>query len=66
MVSADVRMVRPAPEIYRHLLKTYHLKAEDCLFIDDTAANVEGAKAVGMEAFHFTGDVEALRRVIFG
>lgn len=36
------------------LLSQYSLKPEQCLFIDDTLANVEGAKAVGIEALHCT------------
>ena len=27
--------------------------AEDCIFVDDSKANVEGARAVGMHAIHF-------------
>jgi len=65
VVSADIRMLKPGPGIFRHLLDTYGLTAGECLFIDDTAANAEGAKAVGMNAFHFTGDIRALRKAIF-
>ncbi len=61
VISAYERLLKPSPEIYRLLLRRFRLAAEDCLFVDDTPANVEGARAVGMQGFHFTGDVPALR-----
>ena len=61
VVSADVRMIKPDPGIYRYLLERYGLKAEECLFVDDVQANVNGAVAVGMQAFRFTGDYEKIK-----
>ena len=66
VVSAEERCVKPDPRIYRILLERYGLEAGECLFVDDVPANVEGARAVGMEAFLFTGDVPALRRALLG
>lgn len=53
IVSGDERVLKPEPEIYNLLLSRYGLTAEDCIFIDDSKANVEGARAVGMHAIHF-------------
>lgn len=53
VVSGDARLVKPDPAIYRLLLDRNGLAAADCLFIDDSAANVAGAEAVGMKAHHF-------------
>jgi FMN phosphatase YigB (HAD superfamily) len=53
--------VKPDARIYRHLLETYGLAAEDCVFIDDSAANVAGAEAVGLTGLHFQSP-ERLRR----
>ena len=61
VVSGDERLVKPDPAIYRALLERNGLAAKDCLFIDDSPANVEGAKAVGMDAVRFT-DADTLRR----
>ncbi|MGO4706067.1 HAD family hydrolase [Microvirga sp. 2MCAF38] len=52
IVSGDERLLKPQPEIYNLLLSRYGLVAEDCVFIDDSKANVEGARAVGMHAIH--------------
>jgi len=53
-VSGRLGMVKPDPEIYRHLLEICDLPAQSCLFIDDVAKNVEGARAVGLHAVQFT------------
>jgi len=53
IVSGEERLLKPQPEIYNLLLSRYGLRAEDCIFIDDSKANVEGARAVGMHAVHF-------------
>ncbi|MBD9528020.1 MULTISPECIES: HAD family phosphatase [Paracoccus] len=59
VVSGQVALLKPEPAIYRMLLDRNGLVAQDCLFIDDSLPNVEGARAVGMDAIHFT-DAEAL------
>ncbi|KGJ04375.1 2-haloacid dehalogenase [Paracoccus halophilus] len=61
VVSGEVAMLKPEPGIYRLLMDRNGLQPQDCIFIDDSPANVEGARAVGMEAIHFTG-AEALGR----
>jgi 2-haloacid dehalogenase len=53
VVSGDERLIKPDPAIYRVLIDRYDLRAEDCVFIDDSAKNVEGARAVGMHALRF-------------
>jgi 2-haloacid dehalogenase len=53
IVSAHERVLKPSPAIFRLLVDRYGLALEDCLFIDDTAENVAGARAVGMHAHHF-------------
>nr|WP_246505408.1 HAD family phosphatase [Microvirga antarctica] len=53
IVSGDECLLKPEPAIYNLLLDRYGLEAQDCIFIDDSGANVEGARAVGMQAIHF-------------
>lgn len=65
VVSGDVRLVKPDAAIYHALFDGYGLAPADCLFIDDSAANVEAARAVGMTAHHFT-DAERLRADLVG
>ena len=61
VVSGDERVLKPDAAIYRLLLERNALLPEDCVFIDDSLKNVEGARAVGMTGLHFTTP-EALRR----
>ena len=60
VVSGEEGLVKPDPAIYRTLLQRYGLSAGECLFIDDSPANVAGALAVGMHALQFH-DPEQLR-----
>lgn len=55
VVSGAEKLIKPDPAIYRCLLDRAGLTAAECLFIDDSEKNVVGARAVGMQAHHFTG-----------
>jgi len=61
VVSARVRMIKPEPDIYRYLLVSFDLKADECLFIDDSPANVAAAEALGIRGMLFT-DAHSCRR----
>jgi 2-haloacid dehalogenase len=54
VVSGDEKLLKPEAAIFRMCLDRNGLKAEDCLFIDDVAHNIEGARAVGIDAILFT------------
>lgn len=47
-LSHEVNLAKPDAEIYRHVLKQIGSDGADCLFIDDSAANVEGAMNEGI------------------
>lgn len=53
--SNTINIMKPDPAIYQTLCERYQLKPEECVFIDDLPANVEGAKKVGMQGIVFTG-----------
>lgn len=61
VVSGQVGALKPEPAIYRLLLDRNGLRAEDCIFVDDSLANVQGARSLGIDAIHFTG-AESLGR----
>lgn len=56
VVSGDEKLLKPDHAIYRLLLDRYDLEAEDCVFIDDSKANVEAARGVGMHTIHYAGE----------
>lgn len=58
VVSGREKLLKPESAIYECLLKRYGLKAEECVFLDDHAENVEGAKKCGLNGIVFT-DFEA-------
>ena len=62
LISADVHVIKPQPEIYRLCLEKFNLKAEECFFIDDAPANIEGALQCGIPGAVFHGDAALLRR----
>ncbi|MFA6964024.1 HAD family hydrolase [Bosea sp. (in: a-proteobacteria)] len=58
VVSAHERVVKPDPEIYQILFERYGLVAGDCIFIDDSAKNIETARKLGMQAVHFVEPID--------
>ncbi|MEM7702710.1 MAG: HAD family phosphatase [Pseudomonadota bacterium] len=58
-VSAELGFLKPDPRIYRWLLDTGGIQAGESVFLDDVQRNVDGAKAVGMEACLFTTAAKA-------
>ena len=61
LISADVKLVKPQPEIYRLLCETFSLIPDECVFIDDAINNAEGAFLCGMHPIVFHDDVAELR-----
>lgn len=62
LISADVKLVKPQPEIYLMALHKFNAKPEESVFIDDATNNVEGAIYCGMEGIVFHGDTDELRK----
>ena len=63
VISGEEKLVKPDPEIYKRLLEKYGLKASNCIFIDDNAANISKAADLGFETILFT-DSDALHRAL--
>lgn len=62
MVSAEEKLLKPMPEIYRHLAEKFQLNLGSCVFIDDSPANIEVAIQTGLPGIQFKGDVPRLRK----
>ena len=50
VVSAEVGMAKPKPEIFRLAAERLGLAPEACVFVDDWDKNVDAAREVGMQA----------------
>ena len=57
-VSGELNLLKPHPEIYRHVLADLGVSAADTVFIDNRESNVQGAEAVGITGHLFTGPGE--------
>ncbi len=64
VVSGYVKCLKPSPEIYQLLLDRYSLKASDCVFIDDNAANVAAANSLGIRGILFTGASDLRKQLL--
>jgi len=53
VISGEVRMVKPEPEVFTHLLERFGLRAQETVFIDDLAANIEAARRIGLHTILF-------------
>jgi 2-haloacid dehalogenase len=55
IVSGTEKMVKPDRAIYDLALARFGVDPKECLFVDDVAANVNGARAVGINGHVFDG-----------
>ena len=59
VMSFKDHVIKPYPEIYELILKRYGLKPEECVFIDDTEANLEVPRKMGMKTIHYRSSEQA-------
>lgn len=62
--SGPIGIVKPDREIFEYLLNNYYLKAEECIFIDDSPKNINGAEKVGIKGYLFDGNADKLRKAL--
>jgi 2-haloacid dehalogenase len=60
IVSGQIGVIKPDPRIFAALCARAGLAPSECLFIDDSAKNISGARDFGIDAIHFTSP-DALR-----
>ena len=65
VVSGELKLIKPDPKIYQHLMHVHDIRAEESVFIDDRLPNVEGARAVGFAGILFQSP-EQLRAELEG
>ena len=53
VISGEVGQIKPEPEIYEIALERIGRPANECLFIDDSLANIEQARKMGFAVVHF-------------
>jgi 2-haloacid dehalogenase len=55
VISGVEHLAKPGPEIFRLLLDRYELEPGRTAFVDDSPANVEAARALGIHALPYAG-----------
>jgi putative hydrolase of the HAD superfamily len=61
LISAEEGIAKPDPVFFNLMIGKLGVPASECFFVDDNAANVEAARAAGMQAVLYEG-VDKLRR----
>lgn len=62
--SCHYNLAKPDPKIFKTLLKQFHLKPEESLFVDDIPANIETAKQLGLETVLFTKEEKTYKEFL--
>jgi putative hydrolase of the HAD superfamily len=57
-VSAELGLLKPDPEIYRHVAHELGIEPAEMVFIDNKKVNVDGAESIGVTGHHFVGVAE--------
>jgi putative hydrolase of the HAD superfamily len=60
-LSSSIGLRKPDAEAYDHVIKAIGVPASRILFFDDSAANIEGARARGLSAIHVTSTDDVAR-----
>ncbi len=61
--SCDVGINKPDPEIYEHCLDKIGIPSHECLFIDDSKPNIEGARKLGLNTIHFKSHAQMVEEL---
>lgn len=51
-LSQDLGMRKPDPELFKYVLESEDVEAQNAVFFDDSQINVDAALSVGMNAVH--------------
>jgi epoxide hydrolase-like predicted phosphatase len=63
IISAEVGVKKPSPEIYHIALETANCQPEQAVFIDDDAKNIQAAAHLGLHTVHFQHRDQALEEL---
>ena len=58
--SHEMHLSKPSPAFYRYICKAEGYEPGNSFFIDDAPENITAARSVGMNAFRYTQDNQAL------
>lgn len=62
-ISAELKMAKPDPRIYQHVIRELQQDPSEMVFVDDFIENVEAARKEGLHAIHFRSREQALNEL---
>jgi putative hydrolase of the HAD superfamily len=63
VISAEEKIAKPDPRLYRLALDRLGVQAAEAIFLDDFSENVHAAEQLGLHAVHFTSSEQARRDI---
>jgi putative hydrolase of the HAD superfamily len=63
VISGEVGMRKPESRIFRHTVGLLGVGPQECVFVDDIAANIAAAEALGMTGIHHDDPAVTARRL---
>jgi HAD superfamily hydrolase (TIGR01509 family) len=63
VISGEVGLVKPEPEIFHHITDCYSLIPAETVFIDDHLPNIESAGRLGFRTIHFANAAQCRREL---
>ncbi len=64
LVSGKEKMIKPDEQIFERMISKFHLKPENCLFIDDNLKNVEASRKFGIQTIHFISPEDLREKLV--
>ena len=61
-LSYEMHLMKPSNEIYERMIEDLNVLPDNIYFFDDSQANIEAAKRLGINAYCVTGDT--IREVV--
>lgn len=62
-LSHEINFRKPDAEIFEFVLSKHHLKAEECLFIDDTSENTIAAANLGIHVWNLNPETQDITQL---
>jgi epoxide hydrolase-like predicted phosphatase len=63
VLSSEVGITKPDPKIYHMALDKFKVKPEEAVFVDDIPANIEAARALGLQGVLFQSTEQTLKKL---
>jgi putative hydrolase of the HAD superfamily len=63
VISGAIKLVKPEPAIFEHLMERFAIEPEETVFIDDLPANIAAAEALGFATILFEDAAQCEREL---